>query len=350
MSQKKVWDEEWPRESLEHLWSCPVCKQAGSKLLLGDIVDNAFFTAPGRWKLYQCQHCKSAYLNPRPDPKNINKAYGIYYTHEGSVGSSGPTGNSGFIQRFRQLLLNGYYNYHHGTKREPSIRLGALLLLFHPKFRKSANARFRYLNKPNTCQKLLDVGCGNGDFLSLASEAGWQVKGVEPDPKAFDVARARGFEVVQGSLEDILNTGELFDVITMSHVIEHVHDPVTFLKLAHKCLKPGGTIYIDTPNIQSSGVSRFGKNWRGIESPRHLVLFSELGLRMALKTAGFSHINFFSRRDVRENIALKSYRMEQGLSPYDDSLKKLPFKEALTCHVPRPYSKEEFLTLVARKD
>lgn len=349
MSQRNCWNYEWPKESLENVWSCPVCRCVNSELLLDNIVDNAFFVAPGKWNLYQCLGCKTAYLNPRPDLGSIHKAYGAYYTHEASTEAEPLVGNLGLIKRLRRLLANGYYNYHHGTKRKPFIRLGAWLLLLYPKFRQSANAQFRYLQKPKPGQKLLDVGCGNGDYLSLASEVGWKVKGVEPDPKALKVARARGLEVVQGSLEEIANAGELFDVITMSHVIEHVHDPVNFVKLAYKCLQPGGILYIDTPNIESWGAKRFGKNWRGIETPRHLVLFSQSGLENILSQASFRKAVFKPRSVVRKIIALRSYRMEQGKSQFDEAINNLPLKTRASLLLPRKKAREEFLTVLAVK-
>jgi len=348
MPQEKVWDYEWPKENLEQVDSCPICESSERELFLGNLVDNAFHVAPGKWNLYQCQHCKSAYLNPRPDRASIHRAYGTYYTHETSSREA-LTYNLSLLKKLKRQLVNGYYNYHHGTAMEPSIRLGAWLLLFYPNFRKRVNAQFRYLEKPKPGQKLLDVGCGNGDYLMLAASAGWKVKGVEPDLKALEVARSRGLEVMQGSIDEVAQTGELFDVITMSHVIEHVHDPVSFVKFAYKCLKPGGILYIDTPNIESFCAKRFGKSWRGIESPRHLVLFSGLGLRSALKKFGFSNIAFFSREDVRRNIALKSFRIEKGLSPYDEALKKLPFKDELQCYILRRKDDEEFITLMAKK-
>jgi len=350
MSKKENWDDKWPEENLEYIYSCPICQTGESELLLGNLVDNAFQVAPGKWNLYQCQHCKSAYLNPRPDGESIHKAYGTYYTHEMSSKEKPLSDKVGLIRKLRRQLANGYYNYHHGTDRQPSTRLGAWLLLCYPKFRKQANAQFRYLEKPRPGQKLLDVGCGNGDYLVVAAEAGWKVKGVEPDPKALEVARSRGLEVVQGSIDEIARTGELFDVITMSHVIEHVHYPVHFVKQAYECLKPGGILYIDTPNIESFGAKRFGRSWRGIESPRHLTLFSELGLRTALKNSGFNAITYFSRPEVRKSIALKSYRIEQEMSPYDERLKAMSLKDTLRCYIPRPYNREEFLTLVASKD
>jgi SAM-dependent methyltransferase len=80
---------------------------------------------------------------------------------------------------------------------------------------------------------------------------------------------------------------ETYDAVTMSHVIEHLHDPVSALQEVRRILKPGGTLWIVTPNVESIGHRRFGVNWRGLEPPRHLVLFSGASLAEALDRAGF---------------------------------------------------------------
>ncbi|WP_104003599.1 class I SAM-dependent methyltransferase [Marinobacterium lutimaris] len=347
MNKADVSIKSWPEENLEYVKCCPVCGNKKSTLLFNDLVDNTFFVAPGSWKLYQCNSCKSGYLNPRPDKASIHKAYGEYYTHEILSEQQTHFDKLSFGRKILRMLANGYYNYHHGTARKPSIRLGAWLLLCYPKFRRSANARYRYLKKPKTGQRLLDVGCGNGDFLAIASEAGWIVKGVEPDPKALAVAKERGFYVVQGGLEEIAYSGEIFDVITINHVIEHVHNPSDFVHLAYSCLKPGGYLYIETPNIESKGMQFFGKSWRGIEAPRHLVLFSKKGIENVIINSCFKKAIFRSRVDVRKGMALQSSRIEK--CEYDSISNKIFLRFILFFHWPRKKNCEEFLTVVAVK-
>lgn len=348
MSEHKCWDINWPVGELERISACPVCGYDGDDLLFSNLVDNTFFVAPGKWNLYQCKNCQSAYLNPRPGEENIYKAYSNYYTHEAGSGKTVDVKSPSKLRKLWRALVNGYYNHHFGTRREPSVSFGAWLLALYPKFARSAKAQFRYLPKPKTGQTLLDVGCGNGDFLYLASEAGWHVKGVEPDRKALDVVRAQGFDVIEGSLEDVKATDELFDAITISHVIEHVHDPEKFISLAKECLRPGGILYIDTPNIESVGRKWYRESWRGIESPRHLVIFSQEGLKFILNKYGFSDITVFARKDVRLNLSLMSFRIKHGQSPYSRFYNKLPLIDGCLCFTPRPLKNEEFITLVAR--
>jgi 2-polyprenyl-3-methyl-5-hydroxy-6-metoxy-1,4-benzoquinol methylase len=116
------------------------------------------------------------------------------------------------------------------------------------------------------------------------------VVGLDFDPSAVQVARSRGLDVRQGSVEVIDPAKESFDGITLRHVIEHVHDPLAVLRQCHALLKPGGWIWIETPNIDAQGHARYGANWRDLDPPRHLVLFSRDALFQALVQAGFHSI------------------------------------------------------------
>lgn len=343
------WDEAWPEAELEQVLNCPVCGSSGRDVLHENVVDNVFFVAPGKWTIYQCDRCHSAYLDPRPDQASIHKAYGIYYTHQAGAVQQKPAASLTKLQLWRQMLVNGYTNYRFGTHRMPQSRLGFWGLSLLPRFRQRMGGQFRYLPKPSPGQALLDVGCGNGEFLCLATEAGWRVRGVEPDPKALEIATSQGFDVLQGGIDQFSEDKELFDVITMSHVIEHVHEPKAVIEAAYRLLKPGGTLYIETPNIQSSGAVDYGKNWRGLETPRHLVIFSRNGLAELLSQCNFINYTFKSRSIVRKSLAIRSFRMQSGLSPYDDELRKLPFLHRLKIKIPRRLIREEFLTVLAAK-
>jgi 2-polyprenyl-3-methyl-5-hydroxy-6-metoxy-1,4-benzoquinol methylase len=130
----------------------------------------------------------------------------------------------------------------------------------------------RQLPRPGAT--LLDVGCGNGEFLAMARAAGWQVQGVDFDPLAVAAAHKRGLDVRQGGLEQVAHHAAHYDWITCSHVIEHVHDPVQWLQDMVKLLRPGATLWLQTPNIDSVGHEQFGADWRDLDAPRHLVIFN----------------------------------------------------------------------------
>jgi len=115
---------------------------------------------------------------------------------------------------------------------------------------------------------------------------GWKVSGIDPDPAAVSYGRSQGIEIHVGTIADLPESAR-YDVITLSHVVEHVADPVDLLRECGKRLQPGsGRLIITTPNINSLGHTWFRKYWRGLEVPRHFVVFSPAGLRGCVERAG----------------------------------------------------------------
>jgi SAM-dependent methyltransferase len=172
--------------------------------------------------------------------------------------------------------------------------------------------QFRELD-PIKPGRVLDIGFGDGGFLHYAKALGWQAVGTDFDPKVVEQARARGLDVHQGTLGDVPGT---FDAITLCHVIEHLNDPVATLKECFARLNPGGFIWIETPSIDALGLKRFGSAWRGLEPPRHLVLFNRQSLREALAGAGFSAIEDLPQPSVVEGIWTMSDRIARNVDPY----------------------------------
>ncbi|WP_460894928.1 class I SAM-dependent methyltransferase [Ramlibacter monticola] len=195
---------------------------------------------------------------------------------------------------------------------------------------------------------LLDIGSGDGAFLQRAVAIGWKVVGVEPDAKAAQMSRARGLEVITGGLEEI-GAARRFDVVTLNHVIEHVHDPVGMLRNCWEILKPGGTIWLDTPNSESYGHQIFQSAWRGIEAPRHLVLFSDSALKQALQQVGFHHIRNAPRHDPTLELYRMSYVLSAGGTGIPPTLRILAL--ALCARLRRIIAphRREFLTVTAQR-
>jgi SAM-dependent methyltransferase len=129
-------------------------------------------------------------------------------------------------------------------------------------------------------------------------KAGWAVAGTEPDAKAAARLSAQEGFPVYSSLEDLIQKQEQqFDVIVLSHVIEHLPDPIHTLTQLRSLLSPRGRLLLTTPNALSLGARIFGAFWRGLEPPRHFNVFSPDSLRQALERAGF-HIGRMNT-DVR---------------------------------------------------
>lgn len=343
----------WPDKHLEKLVSCPVCGEAERRLMLSNLTDKVFNVAPGTWQLWRCLKCESAFLDPRPTVDSIGLAYANYYTHDASSHTKRDYASLGPIAKLRRQITNGYTRWRFSGQERPASALGVLIAFLFPRKRKQINYQYRYLPPfPDKGGTLLDIGCGNGSFMARAKMCGWEVVGLEPDSEAAAVASDTGLTVHEAGVEYYNGQGKLFDVIMLSHVLEHVHEPVELLAACHRLLRPGGLLYLETPNINSFGYDRFGMNWRGLEPPRHLVLFNRKSVSAAMRRVGFSSIKSISLTGVNRNMYVKSYAMEQGLSPYvpptlPSSLAwqaRLDSLRVLLCS-----HKSEFLFLIAKK-
>ena len=195
-----------------------------------------------KFLLVRCQRCGLCYTNPRPDSWSVQQFYpDTYRCHQA---------------------------------KEPSRR---------------ADPMKRILAQ-QTPARLLDFGCGGGDFLARMHEAGWTVTGLDASGEAAGVARARGFAAHAGTLPHPLWMVPSFEAITMRQSLEHTHEPLEVLEAAHHLLTPGGRLLVSVPNFDSLGRHWFGGDWHGLDVPRHLIHFTPATLKLMLYRAGFSEI------------------------------------------------------------
>lgn len=135
---------------------------------------------------------------------------------------------------------------------------------------------------------VLDVGCHVGDLLVALKERGLQVAGIEASPSAIARCRARGLDVTQGIIEEVSLPDGAYQTITLSHVLEHVAQPVDVLRKLYRALSPGGRLVIAVPNRAGLVARLFGPYWHGWDPPFHLVHFDGAALRAVLEAAGFA--------------------------------------------------------------
>ena len=344
--------KEWPEEGKENVSSCPVCGGLKRSVVHSVLTDRIFFCAPGVWSLYRCDTCRCGYLDPRPTPQAIGLAYTEYYTHaapQEEVFLSSST----FIGRRLAFLRNGYLNARFPRLGlTPSHPLGLRLLKYCPGTHALAERDVRHLPAPGEGATLLDIGCGSGAFVRRALSLGYMAEGLEFDAHAVTAAVSEGLPVREGSLPGTGLAQDSYDAVTLSQVIEHVHDPLAALREIQRILKPGGWFWLATPNMDAPGHLHFGPDWRGLEPPRHLVLFSAKALALALERTGFVGIEFKPPGAVSEWFYKASFRISKNAKPDADialpeNLVRLARREnslALT----NPVDGEE-LVVVARK-
>jgi 2-polyprenyl-3-methyl-5-hydroxy-6-metoxy-1,4-benzoquinol methylase len=136
--------------------------------------------------------------------------------------------------------------------------------------------------------RLLDFGCGGGAFLQRMHRCGWQVTGLDVSAKVIQRIRSElGLRALVGSLPHPELVPESFDLVTMWHSLEHVHNPREILQQTHALLAPGGQLQVAVPNIDSRPFHWFAHCWYGLDLPRHLTHFSPRTLRSMLERTGF---------------------------------------------------------------
>ena len=140
--------------------------------------------------------------------------------------------------------------------------------------------------KKLTPGKILDVGCGLGFFLS-ALDPEWKKYGIEISQFAAAQANKYG-KIFLGDLSEAQFLNNFFDVIFTHHVIEHVPNPEVFIKEIHRILKPGGHLILATPDFDSGCARRFGKNYRLLNDPTHISLFTNESMHRFLRDFDFN--------------------------------------------------------------
>lgn len=260
---------------------CYLCGSQGDPLYRQ--LRDRLFAAPGTWDLLKCPMCGLIWLNPRPLAEEIAKLHAGYYTHSGSTGNDQVPGNlRGYV---KNAILAESCSYASAERHLIERLVGKLLSAIGPA-REAAKRSVMWLYRSQR-GTLLDVGCGNGRFLADMRKLGWDVKGVEPDPLAVEIARQTlGLDVEPTTLEDAaLPTGS-FDAVTLNHVIEHVEDPILTLRECGRVLRERGRLVIVTPNVRSLASRWYGSSWYHLDPPRHMILFSPETLHASVERAG----------------------------------------------------------------
>lgn len=169
------------------------------------------------------------------------------------------------------------------------------------------------LNLINSLQpnkgKILDIGAGTGEFLSVAQQDGWQTTGVEPSDKAKQIAINKGVSFVEAiaQLED-----RSFDVITMWHVLEHVPDLDHQIKELKRLLKPSGSLIIAVPNFKSFDAQHYEKFWAAYDVPIHFWHFSKIAIQKLFQKEQMELVKILPMKFDSFYVSLLSEKYKTG--------------------------------------
>lgn len=237
---------------METLRACPACGATALRPFM-ECVD--YSVSKERFAIQVCDGCSLKFTNPRPDSAEIGRYYETdeYISH---TDAQAP----GLINRMYRMVRA----YTLGRKR-------TLVESYLPQGR------------------LLDIGCGTGDFAGTMQQAGWQVVAVEPDADAAAIARKKN-KIEVFDEQWLRETDQQFDCISMWHVLEHVHGLEERFEQLGKLVRGGGLLVIAVPNPESVDAAHYGAGWAAWDVPRHLYHFPPHMLRRRVEQAGFKSI------------------------------------------------------------
>jgi SAM-dependent methyltransferase len=282
------------------LVSCPICGSDRTSLYRTDVVDLEYFVVPPRpFVIQRCDRCASQFISPRPTESELPPFYPSDY-HA--------------------------YNENHG-------RLARLLV------EARARSRARYYGKiiNERPGRIFDVGTGDcRHFDELRRFIDLECAGIEIQPDIAAKGRARGYDVLEGTLETADLSAHLgkYDVVSMNHVLEHVIYPRTMLKRSLELLRPGGRVIGQLPTVSSWELKIFGRNWGGYHYPRHLQIPSRTGLADLLEEVGFGQVAIRTAPHIQTTISLQNSLVRRGWRPHMEYGKTPVYSALLAAALP----------------
>lgn len=254
--------------------SCPLCRSTGSRLVRIDCGA----------KIVRCTGCDFVYVNPQPTAQELS----LIYSQE----------------------------YYPMTSQDVGQALRSRLPVFQNSIQKLGK-----LAKPG---RLLDQGCGTGDFVELAQQAGWDAQGIDLSESAVRFAASKGLKVELGTLESNQYPTESFDVVTLWDVLEHLPNPRHEIEQIHRVLRVGGLLVIRVPNTNFQLLKAFVREdlfkapHDSLQANFHVNHFSPKTLRNLLEMQGFEVFEEEAgvSEDVvhREHIPLKFKKIYCGFA------------------------------------
>jgi len=186
----------------------------------------------------------------------------------------------------KEIHIGAYYKSENYISHTDS-RKGLMNQVYHKVRKKAIRDKELLIARLTDERRLLDIGCGTGDFLKHCQDKKWQALGLEPDIDARNIAKEKAVEV--NEIEALFNLEkESFDIITMWHVLEHVYHLKRDLSQIHKLIKPEGCLVLALPNHTSYDAKHYGEYWAAWDLPIHLYHFKPNDISNVAKQFGFS--------------------------------------------------------------
>ena len=234
---------------------CPVCDASNAAILMS-VTD--FSLTGDLFEIVHCEKCSLNFTYPIPDKDAIAP----------------------------------YYNFPEYISHT-DIKKGWMNTLYHKVRQRTLKQKTDWVQSLFTGYKgaLLEVGAGTGAFADAMAKTGWKVTALEPDESSRAIAlKNYGINLMPSSALENL-PAKSFDVITLWHVLEHVHDLKIYIHTFSKLLKHNGRLIIAVPNHTSYDAQFYKNYWAAYDVPRHLYHFSPSSMKFLMKSNGFELVN-----------------------------------------------------------
>lgn len=237
--------------NLEPVPRCPICDGVNTAHALR-VTDHSY--TKEKFNLVDCTDCGHRRTAPRPDQRQIGRYYDpVTYISHSNAGRT-------LLDRVFQLA------------RSWALR-----------------KKYALVRSIRTHGKVLDIGCGTGEFLGHLKSRGYLVTGLEPDLGAREQAIINQGITVLPSIKEIPGL-EQFDIISMFHVLEHMPEPHATMKQLYARLSASGSVIIAVPDRGSWDAAHYQEKWAAYDAPRHLQHFRQQDMKRLFEEHGFDLI------------------------------------------------------------
>ncbi|MCV9388327.1 class I SAM-dependent methyltransferase [Reichenbachiella ulvae] len=252
-----------------------ICPSCNSKDFSNHLICDDHSLTKESFAIMKCQNCGLLVTSPRPDKDSIGK----YYQFDDYISHTDKANN---LTNWLYKIVRQY------TIKQKTKMLSALV------------------EKKN----ILDYGCGTGQLLEHLKEDEWTVTGIEPDPRARELAIQKTKADIHSSLAELGK--KKFDIITLWHVLEHVHDLNDTIDQLAMHLPKKSHMVIALPNYESYDQRFYKEYWAGYDVPRHLYHFNQQTIKELMKYHSFKLVKTKPMKFDSFYVSLLSEKYKNG--------------------------------------